>query len=51
MPINYIGRTLFPHEEQWRQRRRLKTILYTVVTAVVFAAVVGGVMFWLNMKQ
>ncbi len=51
MPIRYIGKALFPHEEQWQQRRRLKVTFYTLIISVLFAAAVTGIMFWLNSKQ
>lgn len=48
MPINYLAKTLYPDQNQWMQRRRAKTILATLLVSVVFASIVGAVMFWGN---
>lgn len=51
MPINNLSKFLYPREEQWLQRRRIKTIFYTVLVSVGFAGMVAAVMFFSNAKH
>jgi hypothetical protein len=50
MPFNFIGKVLFPSLQPWQRRRQLKTMLYVLFGALVFAALVGGVMFMVNSR-
>jgi len=51
MPLNFLGKVLFPRLEPWRQKRQTKAILWAVLTAIIFAAVVVGIMFLENSRR
>ncbi len=51
MPINFLGRKLFPRLQPWLQRRRILTILVTLLVAVLFAIIVGALMFLGNSRH
>jgi len=44
MPLDLLGKLLFPRMQPWQRRREAKTILITLLVAVTFAAVVAAVM-------
>jgi hypothetical protein len=46
MPINVISKILFPSDPHWQRRRKVKTIIWVVATAVSFGCLVGALM-WL----
>ena len=48
MPIKYLAKAMYPDENQWLQRRRAKTILAVLLFSVVFASIVGALIFWGN---
>ena len=48
MPMNYLGKLLFPRlqsEQRWYQ---MKTVIAAVLIAVVFSGVLMGLVFWKN---
>jgi hypothetical protein len=46
--INFFGKILFPRLQSWQQERDARVILGATVVALVFAAIVGLVIFWRN---
>ena len=48
MPMQTLGRILFPRLQPWQQKRQAKTVVTVLVVAVVFAAVVGVIIFMSN---
>lgn len=46
MPLDLLGRLLFPRMQPWQRRREAKTVVITLLVAVTFAVVVGVVMYW-----
>ena len=51
MPINQLGKFLFPRLQPWQRERRIKTFIVVFLVAVAFAVIVGGVMFLRNSRQ
>jgi hypothetical protein len=48
MPMNRLGKILFPRLERWQRRRRVVMIIATVLTGLVLAGLVGLVMVLKN---
>ena len=48
MITNKLGKILYPHQQDWQRERETRTILATVLFAVVCAAIVGIVILWHN---
>ena len=51
MPLNFLGKVLFPRLEPWQRKRQARAIVWAVLTAIVFAAVVVAVMFLVNSRR
>ena len=51
MPLNFLGKKLFPTQQPWLQRRRVKTILITLLVAGLVAGVVVVLMFFSNARR
>jgi hypothetical protein len=51
MTIEILGRVLFPRLQPWQQRRQAKTVVTVLIVAVVFAAIVGAIIFWTNRSR
>lgn len=43
-----LGKVLFPRLQPWQQRRQAKTVVTVLIVAVVFAAVVAGIIYLTN---
>jgi hypothetical protein len=43
-----LGKLLFPRQQPWQQEREAKVILAATAVALVFAGVIGLVIFWRN---
>ncbi len=48
MPINFLGKLLFPRLQPTQRQYQMKTIIAAVLIAVVFSGVLMGVIFWKN---
>ena len=48
MIANLLGRILFPRQQPWQRKREAKMILGATAVAVVFAGIIGLVIFWHN---
>ena len=48
MIANLLGKILFPRRQAWQQAREARAILGATVVALVFAGVIGLVIFWRN---
>ena len=48
MPMQTLGKVLFPRLQPWQQRQQAQTAVTVLVVAVVFAAIVGGIIFMSN---
>ena len=48
MPMQILGKVLFPRLQPWQQRRQAKTVVTVIVVAIVFAALVGGIIYMAN---
>jgi hypothetical protein len=51
MPLNLLGKVLFPRQQSWYQRRQAKTVVLVLVVAVGFAAIVAAVMLARNSRH
>ena len=51
MPFNFLGKALFPRQQPWLQRRRVNTILVTLLVAVVAAGIAVVIMFFSNSRR
>jgi type III secretory pathway component EscS len=45
MPMNFLGKILFPRRQPWEREREVKLLLITVLIALAFASIVGLVIF------
>ena len=45
MPIDALGKMLFPDLQRWERRRRMKFILRVLMAAVVLGGTVGIMMY------
>ena len=48
MPINFLGRILFPRRQRWERERDVKLLLVTSLIALAFASIIGLVIFLKN---
>jgi hypothetical protein len=48
MPMNFLGKILFPSRQPWEREREVKLLLITILIALVFASIVGLVIFLKN---
>jgi len=44
--MDSLAKLLFPRQERWRRRRRLKTLLLALLLGIVTATILGGVIYW-----
>jgi len=51
MPMNFLGKLLFPNLPNWQRRRQTRIILWAIALAVLIGAVVVMVMFYNNAKR
>ena len=50
MPINYLGKLLFPRQPEWQRRHQMKQLIIAMVVAIVLAGLIVTVMFLLNRR-
>ncbi|HEV2693700.1 MAG TPA: hypothetical protein VG347_12475 [Verrucomicrobiae bacterium] len=48
MPMQTLGKVLFPRLQPWQQRRQAKLAVNVFLAAVAFAAIVGAIIFLTN---
>ena len=48
MPIDRLGKLLFPRLQLWRRRREIKTILAALLIGFIFAAIIGAIILLKN---
>jgi hypothetical protein len=51
MPMKIMGKILFPRLPAWQQHRGAKTVFAVIMTAVIFAAIVGAMIYYGNTKR
>ena len=51
MPLDYLKNLLFPRKASWQQVQKTKTLLVTILVAVLFAGVVAAVMVYANNRR
>jgi len=49
--IDTLAKLLFPRQERWQRRRRLKTLLLGLLLGLLVSAIVGGVIYWQSVHQ
>lgn len=50
-PMNQLEKLLFPHLQPWQRKRNLKTILFVLAISIIFAAIIGAMMYFRNSRQ
>jgi len=48
MPIDQIGKILFPRLQPWQRRREIKIYIITMLTGVFFAVIIAAIIFLKN---
>jgi hypothetical protein len=48
--MNFIGKILFPRSQPWRRERQMKSIFMALLTGLIFAAIVAGVILLRNYR-
>ena len=48
MSMQNLGKILFPRLQPWQQRRQAQTLVTVVVVALIFAAIVGAIIYLTN---
>jgi hypothetical protein len=48
MPMSLLGKLLFPRLPVWERRRRVRMIIAVWAVAVLFAAIVGALIYFQN---
>ncbi len=51
MPINFIGRLLFPKSPDWKQRRQTQHLLAAILVGLIFAGAVAAVMLFSDRRH
>jgi hypothetical protein len=51
MPINLLGKLLFPRLPSWERRRRAITVVIVLLTGITFAVIVGVIMYYSNSRR
>jgi hypothetical protein len=51
MPINLLGKLLFPRLPSWERRRRAITVLIVLLISISFAVIVGVIMYYSNSRR
>lgn len=51
MPLNLLGKLLFPRLQRWQQRRRIKVIFGVVLAAVLFGGAMGAMIYKQGMSH
>jgi len=46
-----VGKVLFPRAPAWQQKQLATTTVWVLTTALVFAALFGAAIYWLNSKR
>ncbi len=51
MPMNFLGKVLFPRLAPWQRKRQAKIILLVTLTAVIFAVTIAAIMLFQNSRR
>lgn len=51
MPLEFLGKILFPRQPDWQRNKQLKTIFVAAIVAVFFASLVAGLMLYAAYKR
>jgi flagellar basal body-associated protein FliL len=51
MPINFLGKLLFPRLAPWQRKRQIKIMLWVILATVIFAASVAAIMLFQNSRK
>jgi hypothetical protein len=51
MLMKFLGKLLFPRSQAWEQHRRAKILVAVIMTAIIFAAIVGALIYLLNGRR
>jgi hypothetical protein len=42
MPLNFLGKVLFPRDAEWQRKKQIKIIIWVIFTALIFAVTVAA---------
>ena len=48
--MNFLGKILFPRHAEWERKKYMKMTIWVVLVAVIFASIVGAIMFFVGSK-
>ena len=51
MPMNYLGKVLFPSQPAWRAKRQARQMVAAFTVAILFGVVVAAVIWFTNAKH
>jgi len=51
MRLNFLRKILFPHQTPWQQKKQMKILFWVVLVAVIFAAIMGAFMLFMNSRN
>ena len=51
MPMNFLGKLLFPKSAPWQRKKQTRIIVRVALAAVVFAAIVVTIMLFQNSRR
>lgn len=51
MPLNFLGKLLFPRQADWQRKKQAKIMFWVLVAAVIFGVGVAAVIFIENSKR
>jgi hypothetical protein len=51
MPLNFLGKLIFPKLAPWQRQKQTKIILLVVGISVLFAAIVGAIILLQNNRH
>jgi hypothetical protein len=51
MPLNYLGKVLFPRLQPWQQKKQARTVVWVALFSIFFVAIVVVIMFFENSQR
>jgi hypothetical protein len=51
MPMKFLGKMLFPRQQEWLQRRQAKQLVGVLVVAIVCGGIIVAIMFYAARKH
>jgi len=51
MPMNFLGKVLFPRLAPWQRKKQTKIMLWVVFSTIMLAICIVAIMFFQNSKR